>query len=79
MALLGRYIPDFEHLSDDDLRRRLHCWEHCALVTFRTQRQLAHMHVRLLRAELSRRETARATSGVAQFLVASSRDDLPTA
>lgn len=79
MALLGRYIPDFEHLSDDELRHRLHCWEHCALVTFRTQRQLARMHVRLLRAELTRRETARTLAGVVPFSAAPSRDDLPTA
>ncbi|HCF98956.1 MAG TPA: hypothetical protein DEV93_00250 [Chloroflexi bacterium] len=63
MALLTKFVPTFEHLSDDELRHRLHCWQHCALVTFRTQRQVALMHTRHLREEIRRRETARMLSG----------------
>jgi hypothetical protein len=63
MALLTKFVPTFEHLSDDELRHCLHCWQHCALVTFRTQRQVALMHTRHLKEELQRRETARMLSG----------------
>jgi hypothetical protein len=79
MALLGKFIPNFEHLNDDDLHRRLHCWEQCALVSFRTHRQMARMHVRQLREEITRRETLRALAGVPTAFTApppASQDDI---
>jgi hypothetical protein len=59
MALLTKFVPNFDDCSDDQLRHQLHCWQHCALVTFRTQRQVALMHTRHLKEELQRREAAR--------------------
>jgi hypothetical protein len=63
VALLSKFVPNFDECSDDDLRHQLHCWQHCALVTFRTQRQVALMHTRHLKDELQRREAARMLSG----------------
>jgi hypothetical protein len=63
VALMSRFVPTFDHLDDDELHRQLHCWEHCALVSFRTQRQLAKMHVRHLREEIGRRAALRALAG----------------
>jgi hypothetical protein len=63
MAFRTQFIPSFDHLSDEDLARELHCWQHCALVSFRTQRQVAALRVKLLLDEARRRETARALAG----------------
>jgi hypothetical protein len=79
MALLRKYVPNFDGLTDDELKNRLHCWEHCALVTFRTQRQMARMHVRMLRDELERRERAQVMGNVVPFPQDTPRNSLPTA
>ena len=82
MALLSKYIPTFDNVSDEELLRRLHCWEHCALVSVRSQRQVARMHVRCLREEIGRREAARMLAGnVSVMPVSDARlgDSLPKA
>lgn len=82
MAVSRKYLPTFENVSDEELQRRLHCWQHCALVSFRTQREVARMHMRCIREEIRRREAERMIGGVAgivSFPDADSRDTLPTA
>ena len=79
---MKRFVPTFHDLSDEDLQRRLHCWEHCALVLCRSQRQVARMHVRCLREEIQRREASRLLAGspaVATYASNDSRTGLPRA
>jgi hypothetical protein len=77
MALRTQFIPSFDHLSDEELGRELHCWQHCALVSFRTQRQVAKLRVKLLMDEVRRRETVRALAGGPLPVVTTTLPELP--